>query len=612
MWLFGDRASAQRFVFCFCAGFIGQYRTWLAMAAGTAVAKVHPPIYHTQTRVRAWLGVHEDHMSKQLKVVMSQVNLLVGDIQGNAAKIIEGALIAQHQHAAQIVVFPELSLSSYPAEDLWLRPSLKGRIDKALQSILDAALDIHIVLGYPLFEDARLYNALSVIKGSEIICTYRKQNLPNYQVFDEHRYFSEGKQVEVVEIEGFRVAMTICEDMWAEEPISQVARTGAQLLININASPFHCGKLAERETLLRQRAMTAKCPIIYSNLVGGQDELVFDGSSMVVDAQGACVVRAPAFEEGYFPVLLRQNADGGLSVVQDSAQLCAIQSREANLYNALVLGLRDYVHKNGFQGVVLGLSGGVDSALSLAIAVDALGNANVKAVMMPFTYTSQLSLDLAQEQAQTLAVAYSVIPISDTYDSFVSALQDEFAGLASDVTEQNIQARCRGVILMAISNKTGRLVLTTGNKSEIAVGYSTLYGDMAGGFDVLKDVSKTMVYRLCAYRNRQEDDGAEPAIPLEVISRAPSAELAPGQMDQDNLPPYEVLDAILELYVEKDASAVQIIAQGFDEATVLRVLRLVDLSEHKRRQGPLGVRLTQRGFGRDRRYPITSGWKIGE
>lgn len=550
-------------------------------------------------------------MPKQLKVVMAQLNLLVGDIQGNTTKIIEGALEAKRVFAADIVTFPELSLTSYPPEDLLLRPSLKLRIDKALQRILDADLDIYLVVGYPLSEQGRLYNALSVIKGSQIITSYRKQCLPNYQVFDERRYFTAGQDAAVVEIEGFKVALTICEDMWEEGPTLQAAEAGAQLLLNINASPYHRDKPLERAQLLKERAQLAKCPIIYTNLVGGQDELVFDGSSMAVSAQGDCIVRAPSFEEGFFFLSLSETAQG-LSIDAPQEAPAALDSTEAGLYKALVLGVRDYVYKNGFKGVVLGLSGGIDSALTLAVAADALGPESVKAVMMPFDYTSQLSLDLAQEQAKTLGVEYSVIPISAAFKSFASALEGEFAGLPVDVTEQNIQARCRGVMLMAISNKTGRLVLTTGNKSEIAVGYCTLYGDMAGGFDVLKDVAKTMVYRLCAYRNGLPDARDRAVIPFEVIERAPSAELAPDQVDQDSLPPYDVLDTILELYVEKDMSAAHIIAQGFDENTVRRVLRLVDINEYKRRQSAVGVRLTTRGFGRDRRYPITSGWELGE
>ncbi len=548
-------------------------------------------------------------MSRQFTLVMAQLNLLVGDIKGNTTRVIESAREAQARFGADIVAFPELTLTGYPPEDLLLRPSLARRIDRGLARILAAKLEMYLIVGHPLLEKGRLYNALSLIKGDQVLAVYRKQCLPNYQVFDERRYFSAGDQATVVDILGFRVAMTICEDMWEEEPTRQAAQAGAHLLININASPYHRDKLSERKRLLASRAQLVACPVVYANLVGGQDELVFDGASMVFSADGDCVVRAPAFEEGLFPVVLREH-NGALHVVQgDKAPRDSV---EAGLYKALVLGVRDYVRKNGFSGVVLGLSGGIDSALTLTIAVDALGKDKVKAVMMPFAYTSQLSLDLAQQQAERLGVEYSVIPISDAYASFEKALAQEFSGRTVDVTEQNIQARCRGVILMAISNKTGRLVLTTGNKSEIAVGYCTLYGDMAGGFDVLKDVPKTWVYRLCSYRNALPDARHDDVIPLAVIERAPSAELAPGQVDQDSLPPYEVLDAILELYVEQDCSADQIISRGFEEAVVRRVLRLVDINEYKRRQSPVGVRLTQRGFGRDRRYPITSGWELGE
>lgn len=545
---------------------------------------------------------------------MAQLNLLVGDIKGNTERVIAVAQQAIVEHAADIIAFPELTLTSYSPEDLLLRPSLQTRVDKALQRLLCANLPVHMLIGYPLREDGRLYNAVSLIRGSTILATYRKQCLPNYQVFDERRYFSPGHEPCVVKIKGIAVAMTICEDMWEEGPTRQAAEAGASLLININASPFHRNKGAERAALLRTRAQQAGIPIVYVNLVGGQDELVFDGSSMAVNAEGECCVQAPSFQEGLFPVhleVLPGNAKRArLSV--GAGQSTAADSIDAGLYKALVLGVRDYVRKNGFKGVVLGLSGGIDSALTLVIAADALGADRVQAVMMPFNYTSQLSLDQARAQAERLGIHYSVIPINNAYQSFTTALENEFAGLSVDVTEQNIQARCRGVLLMAISNKKGVLVLTTGNKSEIAVGYCTLYGDMAGGFDVLKDVPKTVVYRLCEYRNAQADALSVPVIPRAVIDRPPSAELAPGQVDQDNLPPYDELDAILELYVEQDCSAADIIAKGYAEATVRRVLRLVDLNEYKRRQGPIGVRLTQRGFGRDRRYPITSGWELGD
>jgi NAD+ synthase (glutamine-hydrolysing) len=550
-------------------------------------------------------------MPQQLIVVMAQLNLLVGDITGNTQKILAAARHAQQDLGAGLIAFPELALTGYPPEDLLLRPSLELRVDKALQSILEADLDIYMAVGLPLQVNGALYNALSLIKGTQVLANYCKQSLPNYQVFDERRYFHAGHSPCIVDIAGLRVALTICEDMWDEGPTLQAAHAGAQLIVNINASPYHQDKILERTDLLACRARQAGAPIVYTNMVGGQDELVFDGSSMVVSAQGDVQVRASSFTEECVPVHLEMGDDGVL-VCTTMNSIAPLDTTEQGVYKALVMGVRDYVSKNGFKGVVLGLSGGIDSALTLAIAVDALGQDKVHAVMMPFEYTSQLSQDLAQEQAITLGVHYSVIPIGEAYQSFTSALSAEFAGLPVDVTEQNIQARCRGVILMAISNKTGKLVLTTGNKSEVAVGYCTLYGDMAGGFDVLKDVAKTMVYRLSKYRNAQPDAREIPIIPKQVIERAPTAELAPGQIDQDSLPAYEELDAILALYVERDQSAEQIIAQGYPAATVHHVLSLVDRNEYKRRQSPVGVRLTQRGFGRDRRYPITSGWDLGE
>jgi NAD+ synthase (glutamine-hydrolysing) len=550
-------------------------------------------------------------MPEQLTVVMAQLNLLVGDVQGNTDLLLEQARRARDEHGADIIVFPELTLTGYPPEDLLLRPSLQIRTRRALQRILDADLDLYMIVGHPLHREGGLYNALSIIKGREVLAQYRKQCLPNYQVFDERRYFTPGAGPCVLDINSVRVGFTICEDMWEDAPTRQVAAAGAELLININASPFHRDKQHEREALLAERARSAGMPILYVNLVGGQDELVFDGSSMAVAATGEVQVRAPSFAPGLFPVHLQRSANS-LVIDTNAQSLARTDTTEEALYKALVLGVRDYVGKNRFKGVVLGLSGGIDSALTLAVAVDALGSDKVLAVMMPFAYTSQLSLDEASAQAARLGVQYRVLPIEASYRSFVDTLSEEFTALPVDVTEQNIQARCRGVLLMAISNKKGLLVLTTGNKSEVAVGYCTLYGDMAGGFDVLKDVPKTMVYRLCDWRNQQRDALGSPVIPPAVIARAPSAELAPGQVDQDSLPPYDELDAILELYVEQDCSAAEIIARGFAEPVVRRVLRLVDINEYKRRQSAIGVRLTRRGFGRDRRYPITSGWELGD
>ncbi|MEX0738471.1 MAG: NAD+ synthase [Pseudohongiella sp.] len=561
-------------------------------------------------------------MISQLTIVMAQLNLLVGDIPGNTQAILRASRDAVSKHKADVVVFPELSLTGYPAEDLLLRPSLANRIEAALNELCQAQIPAYLIVGYPLTQNGLLFNALSVIHNGSIVTTYRKQSLPNYQVFDERRYFQAGNSPCIVDIKGLSVALTICEDLWDPLPIRQASQAGAGLLININASPFHTDKLEQRQRLLARRAFESGTPIMYVNQVGGQDELVFDGNSMVADSEGKVTVVGPAFAEALMPVVFRidnalarpvidAHAEG---VTPDSVPMAPTASVvEQRCYQAMMLGLRDYVRKNRFTSVILGLSGGIDSALTLAIAVDALGAEQVTALMMPFTYTSDLSIRLAAAQAERLGVHYDVIPITDCYQAFAGALAAQFAGLPTDLTEQNIQARCRGVMLMAISNKKGALVLTTGNKSEIAVGYSTLYGDMAGGFNVLKDASKTLVYRLAAYRNAvAASDGEDDVIPVEVIERAPSAELAPGQKDDDSLPPYDRLDQILALYIEADLSADAIVARGFAQEEVHRVLRLVDINEYKRRQAPIGVRLTERAFGRDRRYPITQGWAAGE
>ena len=546
-------------------------------------------------------------MSEQLSIVMAQLNFLVGDIEGNTELIVTSARRAADEFAADVVVFPELALTGYPPEDLLLRPSLKPRVEKALQRILQENLDPILVIGLPESTGDGVYNSLLVTQQGDIAAKYRKQCLPNYQVFDERRYFVAGDTPCTIDLKNTKIAFTICEDIWEVEPARQAKDAGAQMLININASPFHTMKLKERQALVCKRSIEEGYPVVYVNLLGGQDELVFDGGSMAA-SEGQLSCQIPQFVEGLFPLQVQIDTMGVCRII--TQEILSSLSLEAQVYEALVLGLRDYVAKNRFSGVVLGLSGGIDSALSLAIAVDALGAEHVEAVMMPFAYTSQLSLDCAELQANTLGVSYQIIAINEIYASFLDALKHEFQGLNEDVTEQNIQSRARGVVLMAISNKKGLLVLTTGNKSEIAVGYSTLYGDMAGGFDALKDVSKTLVYRLARYRNELQT-GLE-VIPLEVIQRPPSAELAPGQLDQDSLPDYDTLDNILEMYVEHDMSFESILEKGFLEADVKQVLRLVDLNEYKRRQGPIGVRLTQRGFGRDRRYPITNGWSLGE
>lgn len=555
-----------------------------------------------------------------MTIVMAQTDLLVGDIRGNTDRVLAAASDAVAQ-GYDVIVFPELTLTGYPPEDLLFRDSLQLRVERAMEQIRRSSLPIVIVLGLPWKEEGRLFNALAVVDHGQCVAVYRKQSLPNYEVFDELRYFTPGFSPCVVDIKGIPVGFTICEDMWDGIPAEQVSQAGAKLLININASPYHHGKGAERRALLSEKARLLQMPILYVNLVGGQDELVFDGQSLAMAASGECCFEAPAFAEGTYPIEVSVSSEGecSLQVIGALEEGCSDLSTQAPwsleklCYQALVTGLRDYVNKNGFRSVVLGLSGGIDSALTLAIAVDALGAGRVEAIMMPFEHTSGLSVELAEEQSATLGVDYRVIPIVEVYHGFIRALSDEFAGLPVDVTEENLQARCRGVILMAISNKKGAMVVTTGNKSEIAVGYSTLYGDMAGGFNVLKDVYKTLVYRLARYRNHvSELKGDSPAIPVRVIERAPSAELAPDQKDADSLPPYDRLDRILALYIEHDYSADAIEAQGYAQDEVHRVLTLVDRNEYKRRQGPVGLRLTRKGFGRDRRYPITNGWEPGE
>tara|TARA_R110002094_G_scaffold45963_12_gene57914 strand:+ start:9060 stop:10691 length:1632 start_codon:yes stop_codon:yes gene_type:complete len=540
-----------------------------------------------------------------LNIVMVQMNTLVGDFEGNTAQVIEAMRRAEAKVAAPVLVFPELTLSGYPPEDLLLRPSIELRVNQSLQAIKAAMTgDAWLVLGYPRREGIALYNVAAVLHHGEIVAEYRKQCLPNYQVFDEMRYFQRGDSPCIVQIQGIRVGLTVCEDIWEPGPVRDAVQAGAELVLNLNASPYHRGKRIERWELVAERASSNRCPIVYVNQVGGQDELVFDGGSFTVDDEGERVVTAPNFVTGEYWLTAFREGERVCLAGEDQAP--ALDELEAT-WQALVLGLRDYVNKNRFRGVVLGLSGGIDSALTLAVAVEALGSDRVEAVMMPFRYTAQMSVEDAAEQSALLGVAHKVISIEPMYEAFMAALEDEFAGTRADTTEENLQARCRGVLLMSISNKKGLLVLTTGNKSELAVGYSTLYGDMAGGFDVLKDVPKTLVFELSRYRN-----SIAPCIPQRVIDRPPSAELAPDQKDEDSLPPYPVLDRILELYVEQDFSAAAIIASGMDSEQVHRVLRLVDLNEYKRRQAPIGVRITRRGFGRDRRYPITSAWTPGD
>ena len=540
-------------------------------------------------------------MTASVRIVLAQLNLQVGDIRGNLQRLIDAANHARDDQQADVILFPELALCGYPPEDLLLRSNMQQRIEQALNELAERVPDIHVVVGYPWQQGGRSFNRAAVLAGGRIVATYDKQKLPNYKVFDEKRYFAEGSEPCVVDIKGVPVALSICEDIWHPEPMRTAREAGARLMLCINASPFHMGKQIEREDTLRARCAEGGMPILYVNQVGGQDELVFDGGSLAMAANGDVALRAPAFAEGLHVVDATLE---GQSVTLQQGHLEPLPELEASIYEALVVGVRDYVTKNGFKSVLLGLSGGLDSSLTMAVAVDALGADRVEAVMMPYHYTSEISIHDAAEQATNQGVTYRVLPIAPMVQAFMDTLAPVFAGTAADTTEENLQARCRAVLLMALSNKSGALVLTTSNKSEVAVGYSTLYGDMAGGFDVLKDVPKTMAYRLAEYRNT-----LGPVIPQRVIDRPPSAELAPGQKDEDSLPPYPVLDEMLRLYIEHDQSAREIIDAGFDEALVMRVLGMVDRNEYKRRQAPIGPRVTQRGFGRDRRMPITARWE---
>lgn len=537
---------------------------------------------------------------ENLRIVMAQINTLVGDIEGNVDKIIESLTEARDQHQADAIVFPELTLSGYPPEDLLLRRGLQLRIDRGLESLRRSVSGIDVIVGYPQAGIDGLHNSAGMIRDGKILGVSHKQHLPNYSVFDEKRYFVPGGAPLVVDIKGVACALLVCEDIWEPEPMRQACEAGAQIALVLNASPFHIDKGREREAVARQRIDECAIPLVYVNLVGGQDELVFDGESFVMDRQGAITQRAPAFMEGLYPVDFDISS---ANILPLAAAIKPVVSTEASVYQALVLGVRDYVEKNGFRGVVIGLSGGIDSALTLAVAVDAIGKERVEAVMMPTRYTRDMSLEDAKAEADSLGVDYRIIPIEPVYHGFLDSLAEEFAGTEVDTTEENLQARCRGVMLMAISNKKHKIVLTTGNKSEMAVGYATLYGDMAGGYDVLKDVPKTLVFRLSEYRNT-----IQPVIPQRVIDRPPSAELAPEQEDTDSLPPYDVLDAILQAYVEQDLCVEDIVAAGYDEDIVRRVVRMVDINEYKRRQAAPGIRITRRAFGRDRRYPITSGY----
>ena len=540
-------------------------------------------------------------MANTLRIALAQLNLVVGDVPGNAERIAQVIHEARHQHRAQLVVFQELALCGYPPEDLLFHAGLSQRVASALENLQHRTQGIAALIGYPEYDGDRIFNSAVLLADGGIKGNYRKWELPNYSVFDEARYFTPGQETLVAEVNAVPVGITICEDVWEGEACAAAVRDGAHLIVTINGSPFELKKQVQREQVLGKRAREIGVPLVYQNLVGGQDELVFDSGSCVVDAEGKIRFRAPAFEEGIYTFDFQAGKSGVLK--PKPGDIAPLSGEEESTYAAIVTGVRDYVQKNGFRGVVLGLSGGVDSALCLAVAVDALGAGAVQAVMMPYHYTSEMSLEDAEQQARMLGVDYQLIPIEGMVEFTRDALSELFSGLSDDTTEENIQSRCRGMLLMAISNKTRRIVLTTGNKSEMAVGYATLYGDMAGGFAPIKDCTKTLVYRLARYRN-----GISPVIPKRVIEREPTAELRPGQKDTDSLPPYDILDSILDALVIEDQSVDEIAARGFDRDTVGRVLDMVRRNEHKRRQSPPGVRISGRAFGRDWRYPLTSGY----
>jgi NAD+ synthase (glutamine-hydrolysing) len=555
-----------------------------------------------------------------LKICVAQLNLVVGDLPGNSQKIIVAARAA-YADGARLLLTPELSICGYAAEDLFLRPAFIAACDDAVKWVaceLAGLKDLTVVLGHPSGGDRRTrsvaiqnrHNAASVLCEGEVLATYAKRELPNYQVFDERRYFTPGNSVCVFEAgstgDKIKVGLLICEDAWFEAPARLTKVAGAELLVVINASPFHIGKGNEREQMMRERVQASGLPLVYAHLVGGQDEVVFEGHSFALNADGSVAGRAPSFVEDSFVVL----ATRAPATLHLTGQVACERSAEADLWDALVLGVRDYIGKNSFPGVILGLSGGIDSALVLAVAVDALGKDRVRSVMMPSPYTADISWLDAREMAQRLGVRYDEISIVPEFEAFKASLASEFTGLAEDATEENIQARIRGTLLMALSNKFGSIVLTTGNKSEMATGYCTLYGDMAGGFAVIKDLAKTTVVRMARWRNANDPygTGSEP-IPDRIITRPPSAELRPDQTDQDSLPAYEVLDAILERYMENDQSIGDIVAAGFDSADVEKVTRLIKTNEYKRRQAPVGIRVTHRSFGKDWRYPITNRFR---
>lgn len=544
-------------------------------------------------------------MANPLRIALAQLNFLVGDIEGNAQKIIQSIQTARDTHHAHLIVFPELALTGYPPEDLLYRADLHERVAQVLPIICENTVGIDVILGYPASTKTGCYNRAGFIHNQQITQHYNKQYLPNYGVFDEVRYFKAGDNTTcIVTLQNIKTAIVICEDLWYPEPTAQAKATGAELVISINASPFSIHKAEHRQEVLNQRIAENALPILYVNCIGGQDELLFDGGSIVLDQQANCVQQAAFFEEALLIVDIEKDTQNNV-VIKPTASPCPLMTKEERIYKGLVLGVRDYVQKNNFSHVLLGLSGGIDSALTLAIAVDALGKDNVQAIIMPSRYSADISVLDAKQQAETMGVHYEVLSIESVFQAFLETLQPVFQNLSIDITEENLQARCRGMLLMAIANKQRALVLTTSNKSETAVGYSTLYGDMAGGFCALKDVFKTTVYRLARYRNSLSN-----VIPERVITRAPSAELSPGQKDEDSLPPYVILDEILMRYIEQGEGLQKIVEAGFDKEVVRKVLQLVDRNEYKRRQAPPGSRIAECAFGKDRRYPMTSGFGV--
>ena len=535
---------------------------------------------------------------KRISVGIIQENPIVGDIEGNLNLAISAIEDLSSNGSPDIFLFSEMFITGYPPEDLILRDDLLKYAYDAVKKLSEVKPESFVVIGYPKKEGDSIYNCAGVLRNHSIITEYKKQELPNYEVFDEKRYFEPGSSPGIFEVSGLRVALSVCEDIWHEKVIKQAYDNKADLILNINASPYHLKKIENRKELLINHSSKYSLPIVYANQIGGQDELVFDGTSMAIDGRGKQVIQLAKFKKDLKTIIF-EDKEGCLEA--HSEMIIPDDNELEEVYQALVVGARDYIEKNKFPGAIIGSSGGIDSALTAAIAADAIGADKVRTFMMPFEYTSDMSIEDAAELANNLGIKHSTIPIGQIYDSFSCSLEDEFSGKEKDITEENLQSRCRGVILMALSNKSGDLVLTTGNKSETAVGYSTLYGDTAGGFCVLKDVPKTMVYELSKYRNT-----ISKVIPERIIERPPSAELAPDQKDSDSLPDYDILDKIIELYVEQDKSKEEIANIGVDKKIVDRVIRLIDLSEYKRRQAPLGVKITSRGFGKDRRYPITN------